>query len=166
MALFLAPRLWLPLLLQAGAAVTPTFHDFAVTRERIAHPAEVRLTDAKDKRYATRLRHFATHPPNFAGHFILASWGCGASCLLTAAINAQTGEVVWLAFPRRHPEQSEGSRYSTVCCWDPGVPKPLEFHADSRLLIIHGSRDETGGGTYDYTFDGKAFTLLKAEETR
>ena len=152
MSLYLAPFLLAPLLLQGAATVAPTFHDFSVARERVAHPARVQLADAKDKQYATRLREFAGRPPNFAGHFVLASWGCGASCVITAAINSQTGEVAWLPF--------------TVCCWDANVPKPLDFRADSRLLIVHGSRNESGGGTYDYTFDGKAFTLLKAAEGR
>ena len=148
----LASVLMVPLLLQGAAGVAPTFHDYPVARERVAHPAKVQLADAKSQQYATRLREFAVRRPNFAGHFILASWGCGASCVMTAAINAQTGEVAWLPF--------------TVCCWAPNVTKPLEFHPNSRLLIVHGSRNESGGGTYDYSFDGKTFTLLRADEGR
>ena len=151
MSFFFAPILMASLLLQqAGAGAAPDFGQFAVPRERVAHPAKVRLADAKDKQYSTRLREFGSRQPNFAGHFILASWGCGASCVMTAAIDAQTGEVAWLPF--------------TVCCWDFNVSKPLDFRNDSRLLIVHGSRDEQGGGTYEYTFDGKAFTLLRADE--
>ena len=145
--LFLTPLF----LIDASADVpAPKFEQFSVARERVRKPIAVKLTDEKSLRYATRLREFANRQPNFAGHFILASWGCGASCVITATINAQTGEVVWLPF--------------TVCCWNADVSKPLEFHADSRLLIVHGSRNETGNGTYDYVFDGRQFTLLKAEE--
>ncbi len=146
-ALLLMASLLLP---QAGTGAAPPFSQFAAPRERVTRPAKVKLTDAKDRQYATRLREFGSRPPNFAGHFVLASWGCGASCVMGAAINAQTGEIVWLPF--------------TVCCWDFDTSEPLEFRNDSRLLIVHGSRNEQGGGTYAYTFDGKAFTLLKADE--
>ncbi len=64
----------------------------------------------------------------------------------------QTGEIVWLPF--------------TVYCWASGISKPIAFQADSCLLIVHGSRNETGSGTYDYVFAEKQFTLLKSEEAR
>ena len=96
------------------------------------------------------LREFARRPADFAGHFVLASWGCGASCVLTAAIDKQTGKVIWLPF--------------TVCCWAASVSQPLDFRLDSRLLVIHGSRDEAGRGRYFYVFDGKEFKLITAQE--
>ncbi len=150
MGLLFAPIVMAHMFLQQASAGAPRFGDFAVPHERAVHPVRLQLADPKSREYATKLKEFAHRQPNFAGHFILASWGCGASCVMTAAINAQTGEVTWLPF--------------TVCCWDLNISEPLEFRSDSRLLIVHGSRNESGGGTYDYTFDGKAFTLVKAEE--
>jgi hypothetical protein len=65
-----------------------------------------------------------------------------------AAIDARTGAVAWLPF--------------TVCCWNIDVKTPLEYRRDSRMLIVHGSRDEQGpgGDTHYYAFDGQRFAPL------
>lgn len=67
---------------------------------------------------------------------------------MAASVDARTGNVTWLPF--------------TVCCWSTNIAEPLEFRADSRLLIVHGSRNETGPGkaVHYYTFDGKKFSEL------
>jgi len=68
---------------------------------------------------------------------------------MAAAIDAKTGAVFWLPF--------------TVCCWDIHVTEPLEFRPDSRLLIVHGSRNEQGAGSdiHFYDFQGTQFRLLQ-----
>lgn len=132
------------------ATARPRFADFQVAHESREPSAAVKLDDEKSRRFATRLKMFARRPPNFAGHFVLASWGCGASCVLSAAIDARTGEVSWVPF--------------TVCCWPARVNEPLDFHLDSRLVVVHGSRDERGSGTYYYSFNGKSFDLVQADE--
>lgn len=134
----------------AQAAPTPTFAAYGVTEKLITRPPKVQIKTDEDKMFVTRLKEGAKQKPNFAGHFVLTSWGCGASCLTTAAINAKTGEVTWLPF--------------TVCCWDMDVKEPLEFNGNSRLLIVHGSRNEAGAGTYYYVFDGHQFTLVSSKE--
>lgn len=134
----------------ARAEAPPTFDNLAVKPDIAAKSAPVRLEGAESKRYASMLREGARQKVNFAGHYVLTSWGCGASCTMSAAIDAKTGAVAWLPF--------------TVCCWDLDITEPLEFKIDSRLLVVHGSRDEKGGGTYFYEFDGKQFRLISAVE--
>ena len=136
----------------AAASTLPRFEDFPSVGGRLGQSAKVHLQDARSRQYATVLREAARQKPNFAGHYVLASWGCGASCTMSAAIDANTGAVAWLPF--------------TVCCWDADITEPLDFHADSRLLVVHGSRDEHGSGRYFYAFDGQRFRLLMAQETR
>jgi hypothetical protein len=68
----------------------------------------------------------------------------------SVVIDAKTGRVTWLPF--------------TVCCWDVDVQEPIEFRRDSRLLVVHGSRNEEGGGTYYYALDKDSFKLVKAVE--
>jgi hypothetical protein len=128
----------------------PRFESYAVSAEAAATNAPVHIVGKRSREYATELRTAAKRPPNFAGHYILASWGCGASCVMSAAIDTKTGVVVWLPF--------------TVCCFPPEVSEPLEFKLDSRLLIVRGSRNEKGAGTYYYLLDPQRFILLKAEE--
>lgn len=125
----------------------PSFRDFPAVA--YAGPrAKVRLPDSRSRQYASILRAAAHSPADFAGQYILATWGCGASCLMGAAIDTRTGSLTWLPF--------------TVCCWDLHVTKPLDFRADSRLLIVHGSRNESGSenDVNYYVFNGREFSLL------
>ena len=81
------------------------------------------------------IREGAAKGPNFAGHFTIADWGCGAGCVSIAVIDAKDGKVYsgpfqvlsWAMF------KYEG-RYSS------NTPEfvPLDFHPDSRLLIARG----------------------------
>jgi hypothetical protein len=134
----------------AHAGAPPAYDSYAVAPDIPVRSAPVRLDSAESKRYAAMLREGARQKANFAGHYVLTSWGCGASCTMSAAIDAKTGTVAWLPF--------------TVCCWDLDITEPLEFKIDSRLLVVHGSRNEKGGGTYFYEFDGKHFRLISAVE--
>lgn len=127
------------------ANAAPKFDDYP-SRSIAGKPAKIRLQDAKSRKYATVLQEAARGKPNFAGHYVLASWGCGASCTMSAAIDSTTGSVSWVPF--------------TVCCWEPTVEEPLEFKKNSSLLIVHGSRNEEGNGTHYYNFDGKKFILI------
>lgn len=125
----------------------PQFADFPAQYTG-AKKVGVKLLDAKSRRYASMLRTAAQRDPNFAGHYILASWGCGASCLMAAAIDTETGLVTWLPF--------------TVCCWNVSITEPIEFHPSSRLLLVHGSRNEQGdgGATHHYEFQNNKFIEL------
>ncbi|MDQ2823043.1 MAG: hypothetical protein M3Y65_22130 [Pseudomonadota bacterium] len=130
-----------------SVTAAPQFSDFPAPvysgRITTAH-----LTDAKSRQYATQLQATRYGKVNFSGNHILTAWGCGASCIIAATVDAKTGMVKWLPF--------------TVCCWNHGIKVPLEFRADSRLLIVHGSRDETGsaGDISYYTFDGRKFSEI------
>lgn len=127
----------------AFAAAAPRFQDYPANGSS-GRTLKLRLDDARGRQYSTMLRDASRGKPNFAGHFILASRGCGASCTMAAAIDAKTGAVRWLPF--------------TVCCWEADIHEPLEFRPDSRLLIVHGSRDEQGSGVHYYSFDGPRFS--------
>lgn len=40
-----------------------------------------------DMAFRTRLREAAAQKPDFAGHYVLARWGCGTECINGAAID-------------------------------------------------------------------------------
>jgi hypothetical protein len=117
--------------------------------ESPSRPIQLKLTTTESRRYATQLREAAGGKVNFAGRFVLAEWGCGAACVMGAAIDSNTGKVVMLPF--------------TVSDWPPEITSPLAFRKDSALLIVRGSRNEHGHGTYYYRFDGSAFTPLEMD---
>lgn len=133
----------------SAASEAPCFENFAVAEEKIVRSVTPRLDDPTTRQYAAVLREGARHKPNFAGHFVLVSWGCGASCIMSAAINLKNGSVIWLPF--------------TVCCSDVDV-EPLEFRLLSRLLKVNGYKNEIESGTSFYEFDGKNFNLISADK--
>jgi hypothetical protein len=134
----------------AHAQGLPSFGDCPATVEAKHAPSHLAFTDARARQYRTAIREAAKGPVDFAGHYILANWGCGAGCVMAAAIDAKTGRVVSLPF--------------TVSDWPQDVTDPLTFHADSCLLVVRGSRNESAEhGTYYYTFDGQAFKLQASE---
>ena len=145
-------------LLFASAAVTfsqasiPQFKDFPARGKYAGKNAPVIIT-AKDRQYRTRLREAAKEKPNFAEHYILTAWGCGASCLMGAVIDANTGKVRW--FPH------------AICCWNEIERDesftPIVFRLNSRLVVFTGIRNEQDGdqGAHFYEFDTTGFKYIR-----
>lgn len=106
----------------------------------------------KDRIYRTRLKEVAKQKPNFAGHYILTTWGCGMECLMGAVIDAKTGKTYQLPF--------------TICCWGDETSanfKPIEFRTDSKLIVFTGARDEKedDAGKHYYIFDNYSFKPIQ-----
>ncbi len=105
--------------------------------------------DAQSRRYRSAIEDAARGPIDFAGHYILAQWGCGAGCVMAAAVDTKSGHVTSLPF--------------TVSDWPLDVTEPLMYRANSCMVVVRGSRNESKEhGTYYYAFDGKAFHLRAA----
>ncbi|HXN46321.1 MAG TPA: hypothetical protein VN893_06745 [Bryobacteraceae bacterium] len=109
----------------------PRFEDYPATEAYKGKNAPVVLASPGDRKFRTMLREAAAEKPNFAGHFVLAEWGCGAGCVMGAAIDANTGKVSWLPH--------------TICCWPVEVQEPIEFRLASRLIVFIGERNEKEG---------------------
>lgn len=132
----------------------PHFKDYAVTE--IYKGPTARLVLARDDMtFKARLRWAAKNEkPNFAGHYILTSWGCGAECLMGAIIDAKTGKVYWWNF--------------SICCWGTDVDdkfNPIEFRPDSKLIVFSGLRNEKDGddGAHFYSFENRRFVHLRSD---
>lgn len=131
----------------------PKFEDYSVREQSSTRVSNIRIAHAQDKAYRTMLRQVIGQKPNFAGHFVFTEFGCGASCVRSAAIDAKTGTVYWLPF--------------TVCCFPVEVEDPIRYRLDSSLVEVRGMRDEKGAGTYFYDFKGGKFLLVgEIEESR
>jgi hypothetical protein len=91
--------------------------------------------------YRTRIKEWSQVKPNFAGHYILATWGCGADCVQIAIIDAKTGAVF-------HPTGVISNTSSNVDeALIDGKPKwptegSVKFQTDSQLLILFGMPEE------------------------
>lgn len=106
---------------------TSSFNDFKVTTVYQGAPAQVILKTDDEKAFRTRLREAAKQPVNFAGQYVLTTWGCGTGCLYGVAVNKKTGTVTFLP--------------GTVSGWQ-GLGESVMFHRNSRLLMLAGVIDE------------------------
>jgi len=134
---------------QTGA---PRFDDYPVNERYTGKTAPLVLSGAA-RTYRTRLREAARENPNFAGHFIVTSWGCGTECVMGAIIDAKTGRVFMLP--------------TSLCCWGGNVDekfKPLEFRVNSNLIVLSGARNEKEGdnATRFYKFEKNRLALIKS----
>ncbi|WP_174291893.1 hypothetical protein [Sphingomonas bacterium] len=138
------------LILLAAAASDARAADYArypAAIVRHLRPVSPPLTDARLRENRTALRAAARQRPDFAGHWVLATIGCGASCIQPAALDRLTGRVVW--FP------------ATLCCWPLTVSEPLSYRINSRLLVVEGDLNEQEPSRIRrYVFDGRRFAPL------
>lgn len=104
--------------------------------------AELRLgQDPEAKRYKTRLQEWSKEKVNFAGHYILTTWGCGTSCVQIMIIDAKNGQVF-------HPKgvsinsavNVQDELLDSNARW-PGRGS-LHFQPDSELLMLVGAPEE------------------------
>jgi len=105
--------------------------------------ADVR-SDPRSRMYRTQLRGWATEKPNFAGHYILATWGCGTGCTQIAVIDALTGKVFHPAGARTN---SVADVHEELLVGGDSSPRRADFGAlqysvDSRLLVLIGTPEE------------------------
>src|SRR4051794_13500037 len=69
----------------------PRAADYPAKRYTGINAAPDVRSDARSRSYRTQLTEWAREKPNFAGHYILATWGCGTGCAEIAIIDAITG---------------------------------------------------------------------------
>jgi hypothetical protein len=110
-------------------STTPTFRQYAAQVER-AKNVRVNLKSHKSAgMFRTNLRNAAKEGVNFAGHYILTTWGCGTNCSQSAIIDARNGRVFF-------PRILEGAGFGF--CDLPDDTEPIVYKADSRLLVLNG----------------------------
>lgn len=118
-------------------AKVPVFSQFPSKVEK----ARIKSIDFKKnpdaRTYRTRLTHALDRGVNFAGHYIIAGWGCGTGCTNAAVIDTFTGQIYW---PDEffNVDATYGNEYSDI---------QIDFKKDSRLIIIHGrpgTKEERG----------------------
>jgi len=142
----------------------PKFADFPASARFHGKPAATVFLTAEERLVKEPLRDALRKigpNPNFAGHYLLASWDCGEACRMAAIVDARTGRVFAPPFESRRsapgyfriPWAVVSSEAKSVLAraapgviipW-PEVPRPymvpaypaLEFRADSGLLFAH-----------------------------
>ena len=144
-------------------STTPTFTQYAVRVQKTKN-VKVNLKSHKDANmFRTNLRNAAKEGVNFAGHYILTTWGCGTNCSQTAIIDARNGKVYF-------PRELEGAGFGY--CELPDATEAIVSRADSRLLILNGfkggdlSVENAPCGIYYLEWTGTKFRQVKFEEKK
>ncbi len=138
-------------------ADAPRFKDYAVPiyTGKPARPA-VRA-DKRSWLFRTELREAAAEGPNFAGHYRLASWGCGAACFQWAIIDLQSGKVF-------HPANLASTDHVNVdeALYEGGI-QAVHIRPDSRLLVVIGgiNEDPKLRGISWFVWDGKQLKRIR-----
>lgn len=135
---------------KTNASYVPQFQDHPaqIYTGRVRAPNISSHPDAST--YRTRIKNAAKGRVNFAGQYILDSWGCGANCLMGVVINARTGRVAFLP--------------GTVCCWDVDRDSPMDYRTDSNLIIFNGLiNEEEPKAKHYYEFRGGRFHFIQRQ---
>jgi hypothetical protein len=82
--------------------------------------------------FASRLREAAKSPPDFAGRYKFAGWGCGSVYAAGAIVDLQTGDV--FPPPLGSPDRSGWERW--MFAGGPVQGEYVEYRRDSRLMIV------------------------------
>src|SRR5215469_12641927 len=141
---------------QAARTEKPTwalkFADYAEERGFIGKPAAPQPASKRQKMFRSAIRQAAAKGPNFAGHFTVAEWGCGAGCASFVIVDAINGKTFDPPFKTVAMPLVEGGR----------LYQGVVYHLNSRLLIVDGCPDEDDAkcGTYYYEWKDGQLQLL------
>jgi len=121
----------------------PTFYDYPAVIEKIAKPAKINLkSNPAARNWRTALREGSKSGPRFAGHYAVASWGCGSGCIEFGLVDLKTGKVFFpdgitpiTVSPLVDADDFEASAR-------PEDERVFRCKADSRLLIVVGSIED------------------------
>ena len=127
-------------------SAAPKFNNYPSRNYNGKRAKPVLITEF-DRNFRTRINRTQSQSVNFAGEYILSTWGCGTSCLMGVAVNARTGKVITLP--------------GSVCCWK-GPGERVIFRKNSRLLVIAGLINEAGlHGAHFYELKENGFAHIK-----
>ncbi|MCU1305844.1 MAG: hypothetical protein JWN45_539 [Acidobacteriaceae bacterium] len=134
----------------------PTFSAYTVKTVYDGTPVPPKLS--KNQRvFRTMIRRGAKNPVEFAGHYTLPRWGCGAGCNGFAIVDSISGKVydgLYISeLPGAWLEQDTEENVQR-----------MQFNPHSRLLKINACPNEANCGFYDYLMvDGKGLKLIRKE---
>ena len=134
----------------------PRFDAYPVHEQFLGKPASLKLTESRARMFRTMLRQNAAKGVNFAGHYVAATWGCGADCVSFAIIDARTGHVYFI------PSLLSVGGFG----YSPDADR-IQFRVDSRLLVAVGAPNDKGYvGKYYYLWKSNRLRLVRAVADR
>ena len=136
----------------------PQFRQYPAAVERPKATGVDFRRNPEARTFRTRLSEAYRRGVNFAGHYIVAGWGCGTGCTNAAIIDTRNGQVHWPT-PFAGIDARYGDGYSD---------EQVVYRRNSRLLIIHGrpGTEREGGedvesGDYYYEWRNNRLRLIR-----
>jgi hypothetical protein len=134
----------------------PRFEDYPVAEKWEGPAAPVKLTTASERLFVTRLTAASKEPPDFAGHYRFAGWGCGSICAAGAIIDLTTGIVYAPPFAGK----GTGAEH-WIFSWDVFDAPFTEYRVDSRLLVIRRAGSQPPiADKYYFIFENEQFRQI------
>jgi hypothetical protein len=132
----------------------PKQSDYSVPRYNGKVHAPI-LESKHHRMFRTAIREAAKQSSNFAGHYVIADWGCGTGCTQFVILDALTGTVVDPPF--QWVEFHYWGFLSKIPKWAAYEPKWtcfddfLTYQSDSSLLTVEGciSKNQCGRTFYE-----------------
>jgi hypothetical protein len=109
-------------------AKTPTFQDYPISA--YAGKNQTLKLTVQSRKYRTLFKQMSQQQPNFAGHHVMETVGCGGGCSFALAYNAKTGRSFIL--PHTFADCYSKEKGFTQ--------NDIFFQKDSRLIMAVGSR--------------------------
>lgn len=142
---------------RCAARGLPEPNDFPAPARAASALKQPLLVTALEKKYRTEIRRSAAHGPNFAGHYVIARWGCGTGCIQFVIVDLNNGRVFDPAFRQidYHYPSDPDYDFNWWC-----YPSALNYSVSSRLLIIEGCLDGHRCGRNYFLMDQEGLKVL------
>jgi hypothetical protein len=121
----------------------PTFEQYPATELFRAKPHAPVLRTRLDHIFRTAIREAVADGTNFAGHYVLASWGCGSGCMQFVVVNAVSGDVTdppfrAVYFHYSHHANKKWPDFDATGRWWCDENDLVTGRLDSRMLVVEG----------------------------
>jgi hypothetical protein len=134
---------------------TPQFSDYPVNSILHGVPVAPKLLTSGQRRFRSMIRQGAKKGANFAGHYAIAEWGCGTSCVQIALVDVESGDVY---------EGPFGPIPKVSIYLGPNAEADktgVFYRRDSGLFVARGCPNFRRCGTQYYRWTGSEFTLFR-----
>jgi hypothetical protein len=122
--------------LASDGVQVPAFSNYPAAISWQGPAAKVNLKSSEERLFRTNLREAASKPPDFAGHYRFAVWGCGTRCAGGAIVDLQSGNI----FAPPLGGKGTGEEHWVFCTdWD--KDHGAEYRSDSRLFVLRCGHD-------------------------
>jgi hypothetical protein len=113
----------------------PEFKDFSTTQMFSGRVHAPILATPLDRKHRTAIRESLANGVNFAGHYVVAEWGCGTGCREFVIVDVKTGIVYDPPFAEvdYHYPGPEQSDVEWWCYSD-----LLTYQKESALFVVEG----------------------------